>query len=145
MEDVACRMEDASASELASVQGRLADGVVSALACAKDPSALRAAGGHVVKVRVGHRYCWVSRHGILQHAPTCSLICAQVNRVFVPRSRVSKPKCLFVSDGFFLDTFFFVVRAATLFFCDLETPHVVDRPTGKYVLNVDFCRFMQMQ
>ncbi|CAN0286445.1 unnamed protein product, partial [Ectocarpus sp. 12 AP-2014] len=50
MEDVACRMEDASASELASVQGRLADGVVSALACAKDPLALRAAGGHVVKV-----------------------------------------------------------------------------------------------
>ncbi|CAM9315551.1 unnamed protein product, partial [Ectocarpus sp. 6 AP-2014] len=50
MEDVACRMEDASTSELASVQGRLADGVVSALACAKDPSALRAAGGHVVKV-----------------------------------------------------------------------------------------------
>ncbi|CAM9525285.1 unnamed protein product, partial [Ectocarpus sp. 8 AP-2014] len=50
MEDVACRVEDASASELASVQGRLADGVVSALACAEDPSALRAAGGHVVKV-----------------------------------------------------------------------------------------------
>lgn len=44
-------MEEASASQLASVQGRLADGVVSALACAEDPSALQAAGAHVVKAR----------------------------------------------------------------------------------------------
>lgn len=49
MEDVTCRMEEASAPQLASVQGRLADGVVSALACAEDPLALQAAGAHVVK------------------------------------------------------------------------------------------------
>lgn len=52
VENVSCRMDEASASQLASVQGRLADGVVSALACAEDPSALQAAGTHVVKV--GH-------------------------------------------------------------------------------------------
>lgn len=109
MEDVACRMEDASASDLESVQGRLADGVVSALACAKDPSALRAAGGHVVKVRDGHRYryCCVSRYGTLQRAPACPFLRARVNRVLL---RVSKPKCLFVSlpKAFFLMRFFFV-------------------------------------
>lgn len=49
VEDVTCRMEEASAPQLASVQGRLADGVVSALACAEDPLALQAAGAHVVK------------------------------------------------------------------------------------------------
>lgn len=51
MENVACRIEEESPSGRAVVQGRLADGVVSALACAEDPSALQAAGEHVVKVR----------------------------------------------------------------------------------------------
>ena len=48
-------MEEASASQLASVQGRLADGVVSALACAEDPLALQAAGAHVVKASSSSR------------------------------------------------------------------------------------------
>lgn len=42
-------MEEASAPQLASVQGRLADGVVGALACAEDPLALQAVGALVVK------------------------------------------------------------------------------------------------
>eukprot|EP00903_Cladosiphon_okamuranus_P009715 g9240.t1 len=50
VEEVTCRMEEASAPQLTSVQGRLADGVVSALACAEDPLALQAAGAHVVKI-----------------------------------------------------------------------------------------------
>ncbi|CAM9900360.1 unnamed protein product [Scytosiphon promiscuus] len=50
VENVACRIEEESPSGLAVVQGRLADGVVSALACAEDPSALQAAGEHVVKI-----------------------------------------------------------------------------------------------
>ena len=51
VEDVACRVEAASPSELGRVQSRLAGGVVGALTRAGDVAALEAGGGHVVKVR----------------------------------------------------------------------------------------------
>lgn len=50
IEDVACRVEAASPSELSRVQSRLAGGVVGALTRAGDVTALEAGGGHVVKV-----------------------------------------------------------------------------------------------
>lgn len=50
IEDVACRVEAASPSELGRVQSRLAGGVVGALTRAGDVTALEAGGGHVVKV-----------------------------------------------------------------------------------------------
>lgn len=66
MEDVACRVESASPSELDRIQKYLAEGIIGALSSSGDSAMLEAAGSHVVKVRIHKRAGGVLRRVTLR-------------------------------------------------------------------------------